>query len=429
MSKSHSYEMFVSSLKGKRVLVVGLGLQGGGVGVVRFFSRHGARVTVTDNKTQSELSDSTNALSSQSDKITYHLGGHNDEDFLNTDLIIKGPSVRWDNQYVLKALHANIPVAMETALFVKYAQCKTIGVTGTRGKSTTTNMIFQTLSQLYKKGKVYMSGNVPGSCAIELLDTVEDRDIAVLELSSWQLSGFHHEKVSPNIAVFTNLYPDHLNYYKDMSEYEHDKNAIAQYQKNGDTYIDGRKIITANHHEHNKSCAKAACIAALGESSSDAIDGVLSSVSGLPMRQEIIGVIGDVTIINDSTSTTPIALQTALRSFYDKPVVLIMGGNEKKLPYNELISKIDKSTQIKKVFFMPGTFTDEIQSKISGTLVSDFELLIKTAVQYSKDLNQPCYLLFSPGATSFAQFKNEFDRGTRFNSLTSDIIKQWTEKS
>jgi UDP-N-acetylmuramoylalanine--D-glutamate ligase len=214
-----------------------------------------------------------------------------------------------------------------------------------------------------------------------------------------------------------------------MSEYEHDKNAIALYQKAGDIYIDGRNILTANHHDHNKSCAKAACIAALGESSSDAIDLVMSSVSGLPMRQEIVGVFGNVTIINDSTSTTPIALQTALRSFCDKPVVLIMGGNAKNLPYTDLVTEIDKVSHIKKIFFMPGTFTEEIQSAIQGTLISDFEQLIKTAMQYSRDLNQPCYLLFSPGATSFAQFKNEFDRGTRFNLLTSDIIKQWTEKS
>ena len=194
MSKSNSCEMFISSLKGKRVLVVGLGLQGGGVGVARFFSRHGSLVTVTDTKSHGELSDSITALKDQQN-ITYHLGGHHNEDFLNTDLIIKGPSVRWDNPYILKALQVGIPVTMETALFVKYAGCKTIGITGTRGKSTTTNLIFQTLSQLYKKGKVYMSGNVPGTCAIELLDTVKDNDLAVLELSSLQLSCFHNENI------------------------------------------------------------------------------------------------------------------------------------------------------------------------------------------------------------------------------------------
>lgn len=183
--------MFLSSLKGKRVLVVGLGLQGGGVGVCRFFSHHGALVTVTDNKTEVELSDSITALKDHS-IAAYHLGGHIEDDFLNNDLIIKGPSVRWDSPFILKALQAGIPVTMETALFVKYAVCKTIGITGTRGKSTTTNLIFQTLNQLYKKGKVYMSGNVPGTCAIELLDVVSDQDVAVLELSSWQLSGYQH---------------------------------------------------------------------------------------------------------------------------------------------------------------------------------------------------------------------------------------------
>lgn len=422
MSKPNSCEMFISSLKGKRVLVVGLGLQGGGVGVCRFFSLHGALVTVTDNKTEVELSDSITALKDHS-IAAYHLGGHIEDDFLNNDLIIKGPSVRWDSPFILKALQAGIPVTMETALFVKYAVCKTIGITGTRGKSTTTNLVFQTLNQLYKKGKVYMSGNVPGTCAIELLDVVSDQDVAVLELSSWQLSGFHHEKVSPNIAVFTNLYPDHLNYYLGMTEYEQDKNAIAQYQQKGDVYIDGRKMPSTNHHEHNKSCAKAVCVAVLGDSSCAAIDSALSSVSGLPMRQEIIATFDDITIINDSTSTTPIALQTALKSFVNKPVILIMGGNAKNLPHKDLITEINNTEQIKKIFFMPGTFTDEIKDLIPGTLISDFEQLVKTAIQHARELNTPCYLLFSPGATSFAQFKNEFERGARFNSLISDIIK------
>jgi len=414
--------LFVASLKGKRVLVVGLGLQGGGIGVARYFAQHGCIVTVTDIKKHNELSQSVDALS-KFPSITFHLDGHREADFLNADLIIKGPSVRWDNALIQIAVKAGIQIAMETALFVKYAPCKTIGITGTRGKSTTTHTIYQVLKKLYTKGQVYMSGNVPGACALELLDIVTVKDVAVLELSSWQLSGFHHEHVSPHIAVFTNIYPDHLNYYPTMVEYEYDKNAIFQYQSNEQVFIDGRKIQSSSHHDHNAQCAKAACIALLGSSYSSSIDELLRMVPGLPMRQQVVGQIGDITIINDSTSTTPIALETALKTFTDKPIILIMGGNAKNLPYRGLISTIQSSTHIRKIYCMPGSFSNEVIDHIHGVLIADFELLVRTAVQTARELNEPSYLLFSPGATSFAQFKNEFDRGTRFNTVISDIIK------
>ncbi len=427
MNTTSSYESFKTSIRGKRVLVVGLGLQGGGVGVARYFSRHGALVTVTDTKNSSDLASSVDALK-DCPNIKFVLGEHREKDFLSQDLIIKGPSVRWDHPLILKSSSHGIAIAMETALFVKYAPCKTIGITGTRGKSSTSQMIFEVLQRLYRRGTVYLSGNTPGTCALELLDVIKQDDVAVLELSSWQLSGFHHEQVSPHIAVLTNIYPDHLNYYHSMTEYEHDKKAIFQYQIKNDIFIDGRKFSLTDHHAYNKQCARAACTAFLGDSRRGEIDRIIETCKGLPMRQETIATAGNITVINDSTSTTPIALQTALKSFTDRPVILIMGGNAKNLPITDLVTDIRNAKQIVKIYLMPGTFTEEIKQHISGILVTDFDELVRSAVSYARGIDEPCYLLFSPAATSFAQFKNEFDRGNRFQALVSAIISEWTEK-
>lgn len=408
-------------LADKKVTIMGLGLQGGGLGVARYFASHGAKVTVTDLKSAEQLSKSIKGLE-EFKSITFRLGSHELTDFTTADIVIKGPSVRWDNQYIQAALDAGVYVAMETALFATHTKAKVIGITGTRGKSTTTMMIYQTLSALYKMGTVYLAGNVPDTCALELLDVATRDDIVVLELSSWQLSGFHMEHISPHIAVFTNFYPDHLNYYKTMSEYLHDKDAIFTYQKPGDVYIDGRELPPGSHDTQNRACARACCIAVLGEGCADDIEKQLNDFKGLPFRQQLIGTYHHVQIINDATSTTPIALITALRTFTDKPIVLIMGGQAKNLPIDELVAEIRQNTQIRQVFHMPGTFTDQVREKVGGKVYEDFTQLVQRSLQSADELHQECYLLFSPGATSFAQFKNEFDRGQAFDKAISAII-------
>lgn len=408
-------------LADKKVTIMGLGLQGGGVGVARYCLSHGAKVIITDLKSADSLSKSIHDLSEYK-SITYRLGSHELEDFTTADIVIKGPSVRWDNQYIQAALDAGVYVTMETALFVKHTRAKVVGVTGTRGKSTTATMIYQTLKSLYKIGTVYLAGNVPDTCALELLDVATRDDIVVLELSSWQLSGFHRERVSPHVAVFTNFYPDHLNYYHTMSEYLHDKDAIFTYQNSGDVYIDGREIAPGSHHEQNKHCARACCLAVLGASAAEDIERQLSAFKGLPYRQQLTNTYQNVQIINDTTSTTPIALMTALHTFINKPIVLVMGGQAKNLPIDDLVADIQQNKRIKKIFLMPGTFTDQIHERIGGELYEDFSSLVTRSLQAAVAVGEPCYLLFSPGATSFAQFKNEFDRGQAFDKEISAII-------
>lgn len=451
----------MDSWKNKKVLIMGLGMQGGGVGVARYFARHGALVTVTDLRGVEDLQKSVAELA-EFRNISYRLGEHKEEDFISADCIVKGPSVLWTNIFIQKAIKRKIPVIMETAYFAKHTKARMIGVTGTRGKSTTTTYIYRTLKHLYTKGQVYIAGNIPGTCAIELLDEAKANDIVVLELSSWQLSGFHRAKISPQIAVFTNIYEDHLNYYHvDMQKYVYDKTAIFSYQKPDGIFISPTKTLSVlsshnvsipsqiiecyakdfpgellhvrgQHNKLNAALALNAVICILPELDRLTVADYIRNLEALRFRQEIIGVIDDVVVVNDSTSTTPISVITAIETFKDKKIVLVMGGNSKKLSTNDLINVIETNKDsILSIILLKGTMTDEIASRLStisnlhvSPVYEDFDAAIHDSVKFARELHEPTYLLFTPGATSFAQFHNEFERGAKFSQIISDIMKK-----
>lgn len=446
--------------KDKKVLVMGLGIQGGGVGVARYFAQIGSIVTVTDLKSENDLQPSIDILKKYPN-VSFRLGGHCEEDFLNADLIVKGPSVRWDNIYIMDAIKHGIRVIMETAYFALHTKAKVVGITGTRGKSTTTTLIYDTLNKFYTGGKVYLAGNVPGTCAIELLNVAKSNDIVVLELSSWQLAGFHRIKVSPEIAVFTTIYEDHLNYYNHMQKYIYDKAAIFLYQKPKDHFVTYTKTydilqyykiaipaiihqysshdfpaelayIRGVHNKLNAALALGACKQILQQTDDQDIIKFISNSKGLRFRQQVVAHTEKVTIINDSTSTTPIATLTALHTFQDKPIVLILGGSSKKLSLTDLVNGIEKNvTNIRKIYLIKGEMTEEILPLLSkikhlntSEIIDNFKLAVQEAFDTCSQLNESNYLLFSPGAPSFAQFKNEFDRGETFDKVVSDIMKK-----
>lgn len=435
----------IKEFNGKNVLVVGLGLQGGGVGLIRFLSELGAKVVVTDLKSEKDLSPSIEKLKKY--KILYTLGQHKLEDFLNANVIFKGPSVPWDLGELAEAQKRGVPVEMETSFFAARCPAKIIGVTGTRGKSTTTQMVFEILRQSDRS--VYQAGNIPQVSTIELLNSVKKDDVVVLELSSWQLSGFHRRKISPHIAVLTNFSPDHLNYYKSMEDYFYDKKAIYLYQKKEDYLFANRalestikkdspaskvKFFDKNDFlcnislqgEHNKANAAAALfVSSLMDVDRDEAINIISNFQGLPYRQQLVRKIGKVSFINDATSTTPVATITALNSFQQKPIVLILGGNSKGLPINQLIESLNLA---QKIVLLKGTMTDELLEALKEEHADKFTLIyddldhaVEEAYRKAKDLGKECLVLFSPGATSFAMFKNEFHRGEEFNRIVSQL--------
>ena len=230
-------ERYRKYFAGKKITVIGLGLLGRAAGDIEFLAECGAELIVTDKKTKAELAESVARLS-RFPHIAFILGEHRLEDFRGRDFVLKGAGIPLDSPYIAEARKNGVPIEMSTALFVRLSGVTAVGVTGTRGKSTTTHLIYEILRLSGKK--VLLGGNVRGVSTLALLPHVTTNSVAVLELDSWQLQGFHESKISPHISVFTNFLDDHLNYYKnDTDLYFEDKTAIFRYQKNTDFLVAG----------------------------------------------------------------------------------------------------------------------------------------------------------------------------------------------
>lgn len=436
---------------GKRVLVVGLGLLGGGVGLVKFFYDLGAKVKVTDLKTEKDLKDSLAKIKDLN--IGLSLGGHLMADFLEADYIFKGPSVPWNLPQLVKAQEQGINIDMEMSFFAKHCQAKLIGVTGTRGKSTTTTLIYEVLKN--NGLPVFIAGSIPQISTISLLNKLTKKDWVVLELPSWPLSGFHRLKISPHIAVFTNFYPDHLNFYYSMADYLYDKKAIYLYQKEGDYLVANKvlkeiiekdepksKIIYYSASDfpekliylvglHNQENAAAVLkVAQILQIPIGKAINTIANFKGVPFRQEILGEKDGVIFINDTTSTTPVAAIKAIEAFSSKPIVIILGGNSKSLPIEELIDSLEEVT---KIVLLKGSFTEQIfpllKTKYNDKIIGPFDDLLQVveaafdqAKKISLEQKEKIHLIFSPGATSFAMFKNEFHRGEEYNKIVTQIL-------
>ena len=425
----------------KNIVLVGLGLQGGAVGVAQFLSSIVSSCTISDLRKESELMPSVKALSGLKN-IRFEFGMHSPKTFLSADCIIIGPSVHWDMPQLVEARKKGIPVMSEMELFFKYNSLPVIGVTGTRGKTTTTTLIYEMLKK--DKKIVHLGGNISGSSTLSLLK--EESGIVLLELSSWQLSGLHRIKKSPHIAVFTNFFPDHLNFYTSMEAYLFDKQAIYAYQNAKDHLVCNeslRNIIEKKAPQshvhyfsqntflekiallgtHNRENVAAAYVVGKIMDMSKQAFSVLRSFTGVSFRLEKIATIGGVDVYNDTTSTTPIAGIRALQALSGqyKRVVLIAGGNSKNLPIEEWVNTVNMHASA--ILCLEGTFTDAVLPLLDTNKllvhqpVGNLKSIVASAL---KDAHPGDAVLFSPSATSFATFKNEFDRGEQFNNVVGE---------
>lgn len=422
--------------KGKRVTVLGLGLLGKRLGDIAFLAECGADVTVTDLKTAKELRPSLDKLQRYKN-IKYTLGKHVFEDFENKDFILKGQGVALDSPYILYARKKGIPIEMDESLFAKLApEVKIIGVTGTRGKSTVTELIYRILKSAGKRA--HLGGNVLGTAALPLLKNSKPGDIAVFELSSWQLQGFGEAMISPNIAVFTNFMPDHMNYYVgNMDKYFLDKSYIYKFQKKGDVLILNKNLadkvpkgkyktvladpdkvpadwkikIPGAHNLENIACAIE--VAKALEIHEEKVKKAVASFKTMPGRLELARKFKGIKIYNDTNATTPTATLAALNSF-NKNVILILGGADKKLPVEELIKVLSQKT--KKIYLTPGDGSDRIT--VRAEKVKDLNEAVSRAAKFAKEGD---VILFSPGFASFNMFRNEYDRGEKFMALVKKL--------
>ncbi|HEX7651710.1 MAG TPA: UDP-N-acetylmuramoyl-L-alanine--D-glutamate ligase [Candidatus Paceibacterota bacterium] len=428
--------------RGKKITVMGLGLLGRGIGDVRYLASNGAELTVTDLKSADILAPSVEALSDVPG-ITYVLGEHRLEDFRGRDLILKAAGVPLDSEYVAEARKEGTPVRMSADLFFEYAGIPAVGVTGTRGKTTTTYLVDAILKAAGKR--TLLGGNVRGVSTLALLDKVDGGETAVLELDSWQLQGFGAAKLSPQVAVFTTFFPDHLNYYGgDTDAYLADKANIFLNQKPGDALIlgaqcaelvrqkygvqirgkvvvadtgdipsDWRLLVPGEHNRYDAACALASA-RALGIPD-DVSRTAIESFTGVPGRLEFVKEHNGVKIYNDTTATTPEATLAALKALDDGSgnVILIMGGADKGLNMRELIDAIP--LHAKRVIMLAGTGTSLVNMFLpDASVYGDLDHAVEEALLTA---GAGDVILFSPAFASFGMFRNEYDRGDQFMSV------------
>jgi len=414
----------MTRFKNKKILIMGLGLHGGGVGTAKFFAKQGAEVLVTDLKTEEQLADSLQKLRGL--KIKYVLGGHKEEDFISADLIIKNPDVPNSSPYLEIAKKHKVPVETDTTLFFKLSKAFIIGVTGTKGKSTTASLIFHILKT--KSKRVFLAGNI-GISPLELLPKIKRGDKIILELSSFALESLTQ---SPKIAVITNIMEDHLNRYASMAEYVRAKKNIFKFQTSKDILILNKEDYYSP--EFAKSAKSkiiyfsskpgvAQNIAAASETArvlgidEKIIQKAIKTFKGVPGRQEFVAEVKGVKYFNDTTATMPEAVIVAIENFCEKypesKIILIAGGQNKGLSYLKLSDIIKE--KVGDLVLLPGSASEKIKESLAEFKKIHEVNSMREAVKKAEELAQKGdIVLLSPGAASFNIFKNEFDRGDQF---------------
>ncbi len=399
-----------------------------------------------------------------------HLGRHEKEDFKKTDLIIKGPGVKPDSEFLKLAKSRRIPVLTDMGIFFTQCPGRIIGVTGTRGKSTTAFLIWKFLRTKFER--VYLAGNIRKS-VLELLPKVKKDDWVVLELSSFQLqdladadikiSGLPRGKPrgalwgKPEIAVFTNLFADHLNWHQTFPNYARAKSLIFKYQ-NKENYLfinrqdkkvldlvkgarakivspslpaDFKKIAERNLGTHYLSAVTLAFgVAKTLGVEEEAIKKELLQFKGLEGRQEELMEIKGIHFINDTTSTMPEAALAALERFKNlaqgSRLILIAGGQDKDLDYKKLATEISRKTDV--LVLLPGTTTEkigvELRRQKKELRIIKVESMKGAVKEVWKIAEKGDWVVLSPGAASFGLFQNEFDRGGQFVKEVNKLRKR-----
>ncbi len=472
-------------IKGKRVLVVGLGILGGGVSTCLWLLKHKAKISITDLKQKKDLEKSLKRIKRYLPQIKLVLGKHNKNDFKNNDIIVVNPGVSVKNNPYLKiASRANKFIENEITLFFRFNRNPVIAVTGSWGKTTTINWIGHLLRRKYRNTVV--GGNTPDNPALSFLDRLKSSIPVILELSSFQLELLKTKYKAPKIAIITNLYRDHLNRHGNMRDYARAKAHIFQnqkdtdylilnydnewtkfflslkpqsrvhfvskyplpqnksgiYSKEGKIYFQENKkkklVLNANKFvkqwgEHNLDNLMSAILAAkLFGLSFSQIKKQITTLPQLKFRQETVFQNKKLLIINDSSATSPDATIAALKRFKqykstDSNIILITGGTDKDLEFNKLAEEIKQSVLPKNLVILNGSASKKLIEKLNKTKYSNKYFVFESLAEcfcYSlcqEKQKRRNIILFSPAATSFEKFKNEYDRAEKFNKLVKRL--------
>ena len=444
---------------GKRVTVMGLGRFGGGVGATRWLARNGAEVLVTDTAAPDKLQTSLEEIKDLD--VTLRLGEHVERDFRDTDLLVVSPAVPESNPYLQTARDAGVPITTEINLFVERCPAICVGITGSVGKSTTTAMIGHILERALEDRRVWVGGNL-GRSLLENLDEMTADDLVVLELSSFQLARIAAVRWSPQVAVLTNISPNHIDWHGTFDAYVSAKLEILRFQDPArDTIVSGedpelkrhltrfpgnaacmweygrdRDTPTAVVREskepadkgrrlrwegtrlaipghHNLENAAAALIVAhvLGVDSGNAV-AALETFEGLPHRLHRVAVRDGITYYDDSKSTTPNAAITAMEAI-EAPMMIILGGYDKQIDLEPIAKVAARRAGFAACIGQTGPGLAEMIRAAGGRAEVHADLPTAFASCRSRAQSGDVILL-SPGCASWDMFPDYRVRGEEF---------------
>ena len=465
----------IEDIKDKKITIMGLGLNGGGEAAARFFLNKGAYVTVTDMKTTEQLAPTLERLNNDDTldhtRLTYHLGGHDLADFETADCVIKNPGVKFEGNKYLAAAKA---IETDLSIFLRFTDCPIIAVTGSKGKSSTVSAIYYGLQQA--GFNAFLGGNITVS-PLTFFDKVSSDTPVVIEFSSWQLADLRGRGVlKPHIAVITKIVPDHQNWYGNMQDYVADKRLIYADQTAedfsifdagedepgtgpdcggtwGDLFARETKAQVIRYNtqtqysvnfdnllvpgEHMKLNAQnAATVLQLMGVEKQRAKEILQTWPGIAHRLQFFHEWKGFKFYNDSAATVPEAAAAATQAF-GRQVILLTGGTEKGLELDKLTEVLDGTNRDAlspaAIYLLEGTATDKIVPALdkagvvyNGPYPSLDDMLTKlksdleNAPQDAASEKPP--VVFSPGATSFGMFNNEFDRGEKFMTAVQKIF-------
>lgn len=455
-----NFNEFKEFIKDKNTAVLGIGVSN--IPLIRYLVTLGAKVSAFDKKDEEELG----AIAKEFKAIGVNLilGADYIDKLNGFQVIFKTPSMRIDIPALLKEKEAGAIITSEMEEFVKYCPGKIFGVTGSDGKTTTTTLIYKMLVQ--EGYKTWVGGNI-GTPLFTQIEEINSTDMVVLELSSFQLMTMN---VSPEVAVVTNLSPNHLDMHKGMEEYIDSKKNIFKFQSNDDVtilnsdneitnsmsseinsellkfsikeknsegsyyqegklYINNKEVCNKNEVKikgmHNVENLLAAFCAVSKDVSINSMRAVATTFSGVEHRCELVREIKGVTYYNDSIATSPTRTIAGLMAF-DKPVILIAGGYDKKIPFGVLAEQ--GYSKIKILILMGATkfkikaAFDEFAKKSGKVVPMLIVESLEEAVIKAKELAVTGDIItLSPACASFDSYPNFEVRGNIYKGIVNAL--------
>lgn len=458
-------EAFFAEMKNKKVALIGTGVSH--IDLIGLLLKKNIDVTVCDKKTREEMGELADRLENEGAKLS--LGESYLEAIYSSDVVFRTPGMYFLSPELQKARDMGVVVTSEMEVFFDLCPCRIYGITGTDGKTTTTTIITEMLERSGRK--VHKGGNI-GRALLPIIEEISPDDIAVVELSSFQLISM---RKSPDTSVITNIYPDHLNVHKSMDEYIGAKknlilhqNAFSKTVLNLDNertdalsdevrgnllkfsrlskplrgsfldedgwlcFTDGEKTEKIVHKDsiripglHNVENYLAAIAAVYGDVSADNIRETAESFGGVEHRIEFVRELDGVKYYNDSIATSPVSVIAGLNAF-DRRLIVIAGGSDKKLDYTTMSEAINSKV---KSLILLGATADKIEAAVKGYSGYDENICriyrvetMEEAVEKAREIAKSGDIVtLSPASASFDHYKNFEERGKHYKGIVNAL--------